>query len=83
MIAAPMNLGVVSGIVFAVNLPFGYWRAHVRRFSWQWFVSIHLPVPFIIALRFVSGIGWEPISFPILVGAFFAGQLLGGRLFGR
>jgi hypothetical protein len=78
-----MNLGIVSGIVFAANLPFGYWRAHVKRFSWQWFLSIHLPVPFVIALRLFSGIGWHAITFPVLIGAFFAGQLLGGRLFRR
>jgi hypothetical protein len=76
-----MNLGIVSGIVFAANLPFGYWRVRVRRFSWQWFLSIHLPVPFVIALRLFSGIGWQAVTFPVLMGAFFAGQLIGGRLF--
>jgi hypothetical protein len=75
-----MKLGIVSGIVFAANIPFGYWRAHVTRFSWQWFLSIHLPVPLVIALRLFSGIGWDPMTFPILIFAFFAGQLLGGRL---
>jgi hypothetical protein len=83
MAVMPVSLGVVSGIVFATNLPFGYWRAHVRRFSWQWFLSIHLPVPLVIALRLFSGIGWEPITFPVLIVAFFAGQFLGGRLPGR
>ena len=75
-----MDLGIVSGIVLVGNLPFGWWRAHVRRFSWQWFLSIHLPVPFVVALRLFSGIGWHAVTFPILIAAFFTGQLLGGLL---
>src|SRR5947209_7259767 len=29
---------------------------------------------FIIALRIFSGLGWRLITFPVLIGAFFAGQ---------
>jgi hypothetical protein len=75
-----MTLGIVSGIVLAANLPFGCWRAHARRFSWQWFLSIHLPVPFVIGLRIFSGIGWHAVTFPVLIAAFFTGQFLGGLL---
>jgi hypothetical protein len=75
-----MNLWTIALIVFLLNIPFGYWRAGVRKFSWQWILAIHLPVPFVIALRIYSGIGWQFISFPVLVGAFFAGQFTGGML---
>ncbi len=78
-----MRLAIVSAIVFLFNLPFGYWRGHVRRFSLQWFLSIHLPVPFVIALRVFGGVGWHWITYPALVGAFFAGQLLGSRIVRR
>jgi len=74
-----MPLWLVATIVFVLNLPFGYWRSRVRKFSWQWIVSIHLPVPMIIALRIYSGIGFQLISYPILIGAFFLGQYSGGR----
>lgn len=30
---------------FLVNVPFGYWRAGVRKFSPAWFVAIHAAVP--------------------------------------
>jgi hypothetical protein len=77
-----MNIWTVALIVLLFNVPFGYWRASVRKFSTQWILSIHSPVPFIIALRIFSGLGWRLITFPILIGAFFAGQFLGARIYG-
>jgi len=75
-----MNLWELATLILILNLPFGYWRVNVRKLSRQWFLSIHLPVPVVIALRILSGIGWVLISFPLLVGAFFSGQFLGGKL---
>ena len=78
-----MKLGIISGVVFLLNLPFGYWRAHVKRFSLQWFFAIHLPVGLAIALRILTGVGWQLATFPLLVAAFFAGKFLGGKLQSR
>ena len=75
-----MSLWTVALLVFLINLPFGYWRASVRKLSTQWFLAVHLPVPLVVALRIFSGLGWKLISFPVLVGAFFLGQFVGGRL---
>ena len=75
-----MKLWVVAAVVFLINLPFGYWRARVPVRSRQWFLAIHLPVPLVIALRVLSGLGWQLVSFPVLIGAFFLGQFIGGRL---
>ena len=75
-----MKLWAVAFLVFLLNLPFGYWRSSVPVRSRQWFLSIHLPVPAVIALRLLSGLGWQLASFPVLVGAFFLGQFVGGRL---
>jgi hypothetical protein len=72
------TLWIVAGAVLTLNLPFGYWRSNVKRFSKQWFLAVHIPVPFVIALRILSGLGWRLITFPVMVGAFFTGQLLGG-----
>jgi hypothetical protein len=66
--------------VFTLNIPFGYWRAGTRKFSVPWILAIHLPVPMVIAMRLISGIGWQLSSFPALLAAFFSGQFLGGRL---
>lgn len=75
-----MKLALISAVVLLLNLPFGYWRAGRRRFSLGWFLAVHVPVPLIIGLRLVSGIGWQMVTFPILIGAFFGGQLLGGLI---
>jgi hypothetical protein len=78
-----MHLGIVSATVLVLNLPFGYWRAHVGKFSWQWFLAVHLPVLGAILLRLSIGLGWQLVTFPMLVGAFFVGQFLGGRIHGQ
>lgn len=75
-----MHIASVASVVFVLNLPFGYWRANVRKFSRPWFFSVHLPVPLVIALRVFSGLGWQLITFPIMLSAFFFGQVAGSRL---
>ncbi len=75
-----MSIWSLALIVFLFNIPFGYWRAGVRKFSWQWILAIHLPVPFVVALRIYSGVGFELITFPLMIAAFFGGQYAGARL---
>ena len=76
----PVTLWLVAAFVFVLNLPFGYWRARVRRFSAQWILAIHLPVPIVVACRVLSGLGWHLATFPVTIGAFFLGQFIGGKL---
>lgn len=68
---------IVSILVIILNIPFGYWRANVKRFSLQWYLSVHIPVPFIIALRIFSEIGFSWYTYVFLVSAFFIGQKIG------
>ena len=76
-----MKLLLVAGIlVFLLNMPFGYWRSRVRKFSVQWLLAIHMPVPLVVVCRIALGLGWHFNTFPILVAAFFAGQFAGGKL---
>jgi len=75
-----MNLFIVSILVFGLNLPFGMWRAKTRKFSWQWILSVHVPIPFVIALRFLFHLGFKWQTYPFLVGAFFLGQLSGKKI---
>ncbi len=74
------RLLLAAAAVLALNLPFGFWRAGLGKFSARWIVAVHAPVPFVVAIRLLAGLGWHLITFPILVGAFFTGQFLGGRL---
>ncbi len=75
-----MNLWTVALLVLLINLPFGYWRASVRKHSRQWFLALLLPVLLGIALRIFLGVGFKLISFPVMIGAFVLGQFVGGRV---
>jgi len=66
-----------SIIVLILNIPFGYWRANVRKLSLQWILAIHIPVPLIIMLRILTDIGFQWYTFVILIAMFFLGQQLG------
>lgn len=78
-----IRLLIISIVVLLLNIPFGYWRANVRRFSLQWFLAIHLPVFLIIVLRLVSHIGFGWYTYAALVSAFFLGQQFGALVLKR
>lgn len=68
---------VTTLLVLVINIPFGYWRANVKKFSWQWALAIHIPVPLIIAMRIFFNIGFAWYTYLFLVTAFFSGQRIG------
>jgi len=76
-----MKILLLTLIVFIINIPFSYWRANVRKFSLQFFLAIHLPIPFIILLRLLTGSGFEPKTFLFTVPAFFLGQIFGSKVY--
>lgn len=78
-----MNLLLVTIFVFLFNLPFGYWRASVKKFSLKWVLAIHLPIPCVIFARIFSNIGFELYTYPFLIAAFLIGQLSGSKLYLR
>jgi hypothetical protein len=73
-----MNLIIATILVFILNLPFGYWRAHLPKLSLWWFASIHIPIPFVVWIRYGFDIGFAWSSYPLFILAFFSGQYLGG-----
>jgi hypothetical protein len=78
-----MKLILISLIVLIVNIPFGYWRASVDRFSWRWFLAIHIPVLFVIGLRLASHLGFAWYTYVVMITAFFLGQKIGGLIVKR
>ena len=72
-----MNLAIASILVFLLNIPFGYWRKMERKFSWQWFLTIHLPIPFVVIIRFHFDLGFALYTYPIMIAVFFGGQFFG------
>ncbi|MDT7689101.1 MAG: hypothetical protein QOE46_1860 [Acidobacteriota bacterium] len=75
-----MSLWKVAVLVFVINLPFGYWRASMKKFSPRWFLAALLPVLLVIALTIFSVMHWKPLSLPVLVAVFILGQFVGGRV---
>ena len=75
-----MNLLIALGLVCAVNLPFGYWRAGLVKRSLPWIVAIHAPIPLVWLIRAMLGLEWRLATLPMFVAAYFLGQWLGGRL---
>ena len=73
-----MSINELMLVVFLINIPFGYIRSNASRFSRQWMMAIHIPVPFVFILRIFSGLNWTVI--PLLVISDIAGQIAGGKL---
>ena len=76
------RLALVAAAGLILNIPFGFWRGGVRKFSLPWFVAVHAPVPLVYLVRLAAGVSWSLTILPVLVGAFFTGQFLGSRLRG-
>ena len=76
-----MNILLLTLITFIINIPFGYWRANVRRFSLQFLLAIHIPVALIILFRFAAGTGFEIVTLVFTVPAFIIGQYTGSRIY--
>lgn len=74
------SLSVIGLVVlaFIISIPCGYLRENFRKYSFMWFLLIHIPIPFIVLLRIESGISWHVI--PLTLGGSIAGQIAGGRL---
>ena len=70
----------IALLIFMMNLPFGAWRARLRKLSPRWFVAIHLPVVLAIGIRVLMGVPFRLVTLPLYILAFFLGQLAGARL---
>ncbi len=72
---------LVVGLVilsFIISIPCGYLRQSYAKYSFMWFLLIHLPIPFIVLFRLKAGISWHFI--PLTLGGSIAGQVVGGLI---
>lgn len=72
---------VIIGLVIlalVISIPCGYIRQNYPKYSFMWFLLIHLPIPFIVLLRIKAGISWHFI--PLTLGGSVAGQIIGGAV---
>jgi F0F1-type ATP synthase membrane subunit a len=63
------------------NIPLGFWRKKLKKFSVSWFIAIHATVPIIIAVRLFFGI--SNLFIPLFIALAVAGQLIGGKVAGK
>lgn len=63
-------------LAFVISIPCGYIRQSYSKYSFMWFLLIHLPIPFIVLLRIEAGLSWHFI--PLTLGGSVAGQIIGG-----
>lgn len=74
------RLSAVVLATFLINLPMGWWRAGVRKFSPLWFVTVHAAIPLVVLMRLKSEIGFAWYTYPPMILGYFGGQFLGARL---
>ena len=74
------NIMILPILIFIINIPFGYWREGVKKFSRDWFLAVHLPVPFIVALRLIMGIKLTIPHSLLFVACYFSGQFAGSLI---
>jgi hypothetical protein len=78
----PMNVVlIILGLVLVaalINIPLGYLRQAVEKFSFAWYVYTHISIPVIIYIRIKSGYSWKLI--PLTVTGAVLGQIIGGML---
>ncbi len=71
----PLIIGLTA-LAFMISVPCGYLRQNYVKYSFMWFLLIHIPIPFIIFLRLEAGLDWHVI--PLTLGGSVAGQIAGG-----
>lgn len=77
MQGAILIIGLVA-LATIISIPCGYIRQNYPKYSFMWFLLIHLPIPFIVMLRLKAGLGWYYI--PLTLGGSIAGQVIGGAV---
>jgi hypothetical protein len=73
-----VSVSFVGLLAAVANLPLGYWREGLRKFSVLWFVAVHASIPLIVAARLLLGVRWYWI--PLLILLAVVGQITGGHM---
>ncbi len=69
---------IIAAFAFILNLPFGYIRKSTKKYSFKWFLYIHMPIPMIIVARITTHTSYLFIPLFILVS--IGGQVCGGKI---
>lgn len=77
MNSSVLLVGLITATI-VLNIPLGYLRQGVEKFSFAWYFYIHISIPLIIYLRIKSGYSWKFI--PLTLAGAVIGQIVGGRI---
>ena len=75
-----IKLTAVALATLLINIPFGFWRESVRKFSPAWFVAVHGAVPLVVLMRHQSHLGFAWYTYPPMILCYFGGQFIGSRI---
>ncbi|CAJ1930952.1 unnamed protein product [Sphenostylis stenocarpa] len=73
----PAKMLVIAALGMAVNVPFGMWKEHTKKFSLSWFAAVHAAVPFITMLR--KSVVMPKSAMALTIAASILGQVIGSR----
>ncbi|XP_027360146.1 uncharacterized protein LOC113868606 [Abrus precatorius] len=73
----PAKMLVIAALGMAVNVPFGMWKEHTKKFSLSWFAAVHAAVPFIAMLR--KSVVMPKSAMALTIAASILGQVIGSR----
>ena len=76
--ALPFKLVTLGAGTAVLNVPFGMWREHTRKFSPEWFLAVHATIPFVAMTR--QGIGMPKTVIFLTIASAILGQAFGARL---
>ena len=76
--ALPVKLATLGAGTAVLNVPFGMWRDHTKKFSPEWFLAVHATIPFVAMTR--QGIGMPKTVIFLTIAAAITGQAVGARL---
>ena len=76
--ALPVKLATLGAGTAVLNVPFGVWREHTRKFSPEWFLAVHATIPFVAMTR--QGIGMPKTVIFLTIASAIVGQAFGARL---
>ncbi|KAJ1396891.1 hypothetical protein SESBI_32283 [Sesbania bispinosa] len=73
----PAKMLAIAALGMALNVPFGMWKEHTKKFSLSWFAAVHAAVPFIAMLR--KSVVMPKSAMALTIAASILGQVIGSR----
>jgi len=74
-----MYFNIILAVALLLNIPLGFIRAPHEKFSFKWFLYIHLSIPLLLWVRIHFGVGFTIIPFEVILAVL--GQFIGSYIY--